>query len=132
MIDPRPELGVIQIYASPKNRILYIPSCISHKTHHLKKTWASSTLLSFCVPSITLHRNENTRISNGLFIEMDGNHESIIRYSQMTKRHPRLAKDQDMMTHPITNQSFFSIISPHPIQSTPCLVAHDDAHHAKW
>jgi len=36
------------------------------------------------------------------------------------------------INHPITNQSFFSIISPHPIQSTPCLVAHDDAHHEKW
>jgi len=50
VIHPRPELGVIQIYASPKNRIPYIPSCISHKTHHLKKTWGPSTLLSFAVP----------------------------------------------------------------------------------
>jgi len=49
--------------------------------------------------SIILHWNEITRISNGLFIEIDGNHEPIIRYSQMAERHPRLAKDQDMMTH---------------------------------
>jgi len=34
--------------------------------------------------------------------------------------------------HPITSQSFLSIISPQPAQPSPILVAHDEAHHAKW